>query len=136
MPKKNDETSPELLAELDDDWCEESTKEASIDLVLPDRVRKAPLLQQISGPGSPRDFRILTHSVVIGRSSAADIVIDAPELSRQHVRLEHEGDGYKCTDLDSLHGLFLNGLKVYSCVLRSGDTIQMGNVTFVFKGGE
>lgn len=136
MPTRDDETSPELLAELDDSWCEENTKEASIDVVVPDHVRRAPVLQQITGPGAPRDFRIISRQIVIGRSSSADIVIDAPELSRQHVKLEREGDAYKCTDLDSMHGLYLNGLKVYSCVLRPGDTIQLGNVTFVFKGGD
>jgi hypothetical protein len=31
--------------------------------------------------------------------------------------------------------MFLNGIKTHSAVLREGDTIQMGDVVFVFHEG-
>ena len=129
--KKERQTNPQL----DELWGEETTSNTNIRVFKPGRAKSPPRLHQTSGPGSPREFELDVQRLVIGRSSSADVTIDSPELSRQHVALEREGDSFKCTDLDSLHGLFLNGVRVYSCVLRPGDTIQVGRCTFLFQGG-
>ncbi|MFH1809746.1 MAG: FHA domain-containing protein [Pseudomonadota bacterium] len=116
-----------------DAWSDDTTSEAKLDLVLPSRAERRPVLRQINGPGAPRDHRIQEDRVVVGRSRGAELVIDSPELSRQHIRIERNGEEYRCTDLDSCNGLYLNGIKVHSCTLRVGDTVQIGNVTFVYE---
>lgn len=114
-------------------WSDDTTSEARLDLLLPPRSSRVPVLRQINGPGAPRDHRIETEAVVVGRSRSSDLVIDSPELSRQHIRIERHGEEYRCTDLESVNGLYLNGIKVHSCTLRVGDTVQIGNVTFVYE---
>lgn len=112
---------------------EEKTSETTVDLILPNRGARPPILRQTTGPGAPSEHTLSSRRIVIGRSKTADITVDSPELSRLHAKLERDGPECKCTDLDSVNGLYLNGVKVYSCVLRSGDTIQVGNVVFVYR---
>ena len=38
-------------------------------------------------------------------------------------------------DNDSHNGVFLNGVKVYSAVLRDGDVIQVADSIFVYSEG-
>lgn len=114
------------------EWNDEATRETPIDLILPDLSRRPPILRQISGPGAPRDFLLMRDRIVVGRSSTVNICVDALELSRQHMELERVGCEYRCTDLMSRNGVYLNGVKVHSCILRPGDTIQIGNVAFAF----
>lgn len=96
------------------------------------RVSRAFLLKQVSGPGAPREFLLTRERLIIGRSKSADIVIDSPELSRRHVLLERDGNEYIVRDLGSRNGLYLDTVKIHSAVLRGGDTLQMGNVIFLF----
>jgi pSer/pThr/pTyr-binding forkhead associated (FHA) protein len=111
----------------------ETTLEMHVDLFVPQHARPRTILRQVTGPGAPRDLMLMGPAIIIGRSRTADVCIDSPELSRQHIKLEFDGDEYTCTDLGSQNGLYLNGLEIHSCVLRGGDTIQIGNVTFVYR---
>lgn len=93
------------------------------------------VLRQIKGPGAAQDLTLTRDEHVVGRSRSADLFVDSPELSRRHVRLTKDGNEYTITDLASRNGVFLNGVRVHSAVLRGGDTLQMGNVTFLYLEG-
>ena len=97
--------------------------------------RKPFALQQIKGPGAPRVHELDLDEVVIGRSNQAHISIDSGLLSRRHIALHKNGPEYTCSDLDSSNGMYLNGVKTHSVVLREGDTIQIGDVVFVYHEG-
>jgi hypothetical protein len=117
-----------------------TTDEKTVAHVVPlpisvQRTKKAPKLEQIRGPGAPRDFVLDLQEVVVGRSLQANISIEGGGVSRQHLALRRSDGEYTCTDLDSANGMFLNGIKTHSAVLREGDTIQMGDVVFVFHEG-
>ena len=140
MADEDDEQSltipPEdALKPGNDTWSDCLTTEASIDLILPDRAKNASFLRQVNGPGAPKDYVFTRDRLVLGRSKAADITIESPELSRKHVEAVRDGQEFLLSDLDSRNGLYLNGIQIHSCVLRHGDTIQIGNVTFVFYEG-
>jgi eukaryotic-like serine/threonine-protein kinase len=45
--------------------------------------------------------------VVIGRSQACDIVLDAPGVSRQHTRLERTATGWQISDMGSSNGTWV-----------------------------
>ena len=135
MPEQPEKTA-EHIALSKADWGEEETRGGSCELVSPVETRASPRLRQVTGPGAPREFWVVQDRLIIGRSVGADINVDAPELSRQHVLFERDDDGYRCTDLDSLHGVYLNGLRVHACRLRPGDTLQLGPVAFVFESDE
>ena len=75
-------------------------------------------------------FRIASESVkTIGRSTAAEFVLDAPLVSRLHCQLTAEADSLEVKDLDSTNGTFVNGVRVNTSALRSGDTLTVGRVT-------
>lgn len=93
------------------------------------------VLRQLQGPGAPRDLTLTRDEHVLGRSRAADLFVDSPELSRRHVRLTKDGNEYTLRDLASRNGVFLNGVRIHSAVLRGGDTLQMGNLTFLYLEG-
>ena len=116
-------------------WSEGLTTEASIQLVMPDRKETPFFLRQITGPGAPRDWNLIRDEVIVGRSKGADFSIDSPELSRQHIKFVREGKEYKCIDLESRNGLYLDGVRIHSVMMRQGDVIQIGNVSFVFIEG-
>ena len=73
--------------------------------------------------------------MVVGRSVQVHISIDSGLISRRHIVLKRAGPEYSCEDLNSSNGMFLNGVKVHSAVLRDGDTLQIGDVVFVFREG-
>ena len=84
--------------------------------------------------GEPeRTFRILTGSIrTVGRSTGADFIVDAPLVSRVHCRLTALPNGeLEVQDLDSTNGTFLNGERVASTRLSSGDRLGVGRVELI-----
>ena len=78
-------------------------------------------------------FRILPGGVrTVGRATGADFSIDAALVSRIHCRLiATAGGGLEVRDLDSTNGTFVNGKRVESAELASGDRIQIGRVELI-----
>jgi predicted component of type VI protein secretion system len=67
--------------------------------------------------------------LVIGRDPICDIVINDPEVSRQHARLTRISTGYQLEDLGSTNGTFVNGARLASeiIILKSGQSVGMGS---------
>jgi hypothetical protein len=64
----------------------------------------------------------------IGRSPAADIVLDDVTVSRRHAVIARQDGETVLLDDRSRHGVLLNGERVGRAVLRSGDVILLGGV--------
>jgi len=79
-----------------------------------------------------QEIRISSKRVVIGRDPAADVVIDHPHVSRRHACIEVKAGNYILTDLGSGNGVFVNGRRVRSAVLKPSDEISLGTHKFVF----
>jgi ABC transport system ATP-binding/permease protein len=130
----------------------------------PQPVRPAPVSQSISSPGlesvtalgptaAPRTsegnlatsmLKILRPgsppkappgSMKIGRATDNDIVIPDVLASRHHATLVPSPSGTEIRDNRSINGTFVNGARVDSAVLHDGDTVTIGNVDLVFRGG-
>ncbi|MCG8401654.1 MAG: FHA domain-containing protein, partial [Firmicutes bacterium] len=71
------------------------------------------------------------HEVVIGRSSQADICLDAPTISRRHARLSMQDGAWEITDLGSRSGIQVNGVKTDYGLLRHGDQIEIRQFTLM-----
>ena len=87
-----------------------------------------------TGEGEPeKTFRILPGDVrTIGRATGADFIVDAPLVSRVHCRLTAMADGdLEVRDLESTNGTLINGERVTTGLLRSGDRLQVGRVELV-----
>jgi pSer/pThr/pTyr-binding forkhead associated (FHA) protein len=80
-----------------------------------------------------KTFRILAGVVrTIGRSTGADFIVDAPLVSRVHCRLTVLADGsLELRDLESTNGTFINGQRVETARVKSGDRIGVGRVELV-----
>ena len=126
MPNEPDDTTT---------WRDETTVGRSINITRLQRGKTPHWLEQIEGPGSPREFALVDKECVIGRSVEASISVNSSLLSRRHVLLSMREFDIHCQDLDSANGVFLNGIKFYSATLRDADTIQAGDVVFIFHEG-
>ena len=99
------------------------------------KIVRRDILSQIQGPGSPQRLMISKDKMILGRSPKADVQLRSTLVSRQHISLERIDAELICKDLDSHNGLLLNGIRVHSVALRDGDTLQIGDVVFVFHQG-
>ena len=99
------------------------------------RPKKPFRLEQVAGPGAPKEFTLELDETVLGRSLQANISIESGRISRKHATVRRAGPEFAVTDLDSANGVFLNGIKTHSAILREGDTLQIGDVVFVFHEG-
>jgi hypothetical protein len=63
----------------------------------------------------------------IGRSAAADLVLDDPTVSRRHAIIVRTPEGeLRALDDRSLNGLFVNGEQVDWIALSDGDELEIG----------
>ncbi|HEX4336787.1 MAG TPA: FHA domain-containing protein [Polyangiaceae bacterium] len=99
------------------------------------RVKKPFALEQVAGPGAPREHLLESDEIIVGRSLQANISIDGNGISRTHAAIRKSGPEYTFTDLNSANGVYLNGIKTHSAVLREGDMLQLGDAVFVFHEG-
>ncbi len=81
------------------------------------------LVFQLDGKKVVRTFE--QARVVVGRSMVCDLVFDSPHLSRKHAEIVREADAWRVRDLQSRHGLAVNGEVIESRRLASGDRIAL-----------
>jgi pSer/pThr/pTyr-binding forkhead associated (FHA) protein len=91
------------------------------------------ILRTVTEGLAEQTFRILPGGVrTIGRATGADFIVDAALVSRVHCRVSALPDGsLELRDLDSTNGTFVNGRRVETARLASGDRIQVGRVELV-----
>jgi len=71
--------------------------------------------------------------MLIGRAPEAQVRLSSKRASRQHAFLQLRGTDCMLLDNDSNNGVFLNGVKVHSALLRDGDVIQVADSVFVYR---
>lgn len=85
----------------------------------------------LTGPQSGIEFPINKTKLVLGRSDESDLIFEYPGISRVHAEIIYERD-FSIRDLDSTNGVIVNGNKVESQKLESGDKIKLGELVFQF----
>jgi ABC-type multidrug transport system ATPase subunit len=88
---------------------------------------------KILRPG--RASEVPAGGIKIGRATDNDIVIPDVLASRHHATLVPKPGGAEIIDNRSINGTFVNGARVESAVLHDGDTVTIGNVDLLFRGG-
>lgn len=88
------------------------------------------------GPQPGQVFELPQGTISIGRDPGNQIMIDDPQVSRQHARLTPQGGLMVLEDLGSTNGTTVNGLRITAPhTLAHGDEIGLGdNVTLIFYG--
>jgi sigma-B regulation protein RsbU (phosphoserine phosphatase) len=77
----------------------------------------------------------------IGRQADNHLVLRDNRASRHHARIVHEAGAFIVEDLESKHGVYVNGERVTRRQLRNGDVIHFGfedsyELTFTLEAGE
>jgi pSer/pThr/pTyr-binding forkhead associated (FHA) protein len=70
--------------------------------------------------------------VAIGRDPENDIQFSDRSVSKRHALVRLIDGDYVIEDLGSLNGIFINGERFKKAVLRSGDTLKLGNTILRF----
>jgi hypothetical protein len=79
-------------------------------------------------------YSLNAPSIVLGRSSEADILVDDTGVSRLHLEIQTAGGTTTAVDLGSTNGSYVNGHKVAgSMELTDGSTITMGRTKIIFR---
>src|SRR5438093_2305983 len=73
------------------------------------------------------------ESLVVGRDSGCELVIEDPRVSKRHARLRWSGGGWTIEDLGSKNSTAVNGQPVAGAELRDGDTITFGGLPGRFE---
>lgn len=93
-------------------------------------------LFMIRGRDAGKHFSIQNTRLVLGRDAVCDVQITDHEVSRQHAMIILEDSQYQLVDLKSSNGSFVNGQRVQSHLLHSGDRMQFGRTLLVFTAKE
>jgi pSer/pThr/pTyr-binding forkhead associated (FHA) protein len=86
--------------------------------------------------GGSKVYNIESNVTKIGRAYENDLVVEYPQVSRQHAELRYLEGNFEIVDLDSTGGTFVNGVRVKRQVLNKGDVISLVNLHFVFGQDE
>ena len=68
--------------------------------------------------------------IVIGRSSACELVVDDDTVSRRHAVLELRDGAWRLVDLGSSNGTWVNGRRAADVEVWPGDELQLGAACF------
>ena len=79
-------------------------------------------------------YSVNADSIVLGRSSEADIVVDDTGVSRRHLEIRRSQGRIFAVDLGSTNGSYVNGERVNgSAELLDGSMISMGRTRITFR---
>jgi hypothetical protein len=72
--------------------------------------------------------------VTIGRSRQCDVVLNDPNVSRQHAEIRPRGGSWVLRDLGSTNGSSLNGRRIEGAeVVKAGDEVEVGTSKIRFE---
>lgn len=120
IEKKNSNTRPKFM----------STEEKVI----------APIIVKPTGPsvllslqGRTMPFVITKNETTIGRHDSNDIPIPEQTVTGKHAKIVLVNGELTIVDLGSTNGTFVNGVRIRSHELKSGDRFRLGNVEMTLK---
>ncbi|OYT73031.1 MAG: hypothetical protein CFK52_03205 [Chloracidobacterium sp. CP2_5A] len=93
-------------------------------------------LSYLDSQGLQRTVRIDRSVFSIGRLRTNDLQVNNSYVSRRHAEITYENGKFVLRDNHSTGGILLNGERVTTHVLQSGDQFQLGSVnpvTFLFE---
>lgn len=85
-------------------------------------------LQVLDAEGGTKDILLQAPVSTIGRAMDNTIVLNSHDVSRHHARIELAGGQAHIVDLGSTNGTSVNGAKVRSQQINSGDEIAFGSL--------
>lgn len=128
MKQQEAEKANRERAEREQQRAEEERKKLTAEMYAGGRVPRFNIIA-----GEFRDVVELTGPVtVIGRDASADIQVQHPTVSRNHLQITFRDGRYLVTDLGSTNGTKINGAQVREGEIKHGDMLEAGDVSFSF----
>lgn len=91
----------------------------------------------VLAPQGAKQFVPIESGTVIGRAFPADVIVEDPSVSKQHLRVWLASDHtVRFADLGSTNGTYLNGLPVANGTFARGDTLRIGAVHLQLQAPE
>jgi len=81
------------------------------------------------------DILLNRPMVVVGRHPSCDTRLDSLRISRHHCCMTLEDGGVVVRDLGSTNGIRINGQRVESGRLRSGEELSIAHLRYRFEAG-
>jgi len=95
--------------------------------------RRSASLRAIDGVNRGRTYIVPPGTTSVGRAPENDIVLDSPDVSRRHARIECTRDGIRVHDLGSTNGTRLNGDPIRVADVQGQDEITFGGQRLVVE---
>jgi hypothetical protein len=83
--------------------------------------------------GRETSFPLGRDTYTLGRHRNNDIVISDPKVSSFHARIDRGSEGFTLIDLKSRNGTFLNGRRIETGALATGDEVRLGTAKLLYK---
>src|SRR5262245_13423375 len=91
-----------------------------------------PRLVATSGPLQGQTLPLVGRELSLGRSDTATYTIDHMSVSRLHCQFVSASATVRVRDNGSTNGTLVNGVRVEERTLEHGDSVSVGNSTFLF----
>ncbi len=95
------------------------------------------------GSGAPqlpvpeiRPIQLSAPVITIGRLPDNTVMLNHPQVSAHHARLELAQGGHRIADLGSTNHVYVNAQRVTHYLLRDGDEIRVGPFRLIYTGTE
>ena len=72
--------------------------------------------------------------ITIGRHPDNTLMLNHPQVSGHHARLEQVQGGYRIVDLGSTNHVYVNGQRIHEQLLKPGDEIRIGPFNLTYTG--
>lgn len=95
------------------------------------------------GTGAPQDvlpeirpIPLGAPVITIGRLPENTVVLNHPQVSSRHARLERVQDGYRIVDQGSTNHVYVNAQRTHAQMLKPGDEIRIGPFKLTYTGSQ
>src|SRR6185436_3911215 len=109
-------------------------------IVTPKAVQYLANVQQVTvsrlilvTDGRETSFPLNGETYTLGRHKNNDISVADPKVSSFHARIDRSKDGFVLVDLNSRNGTFVNGKRIESGILKTGDEVRLGTARLLYK---
>lgn len=97
-------------------------------------VMTASRLVGLEGPYAGQVFPLAGTNMTVGRGEEREIVLVADStVSRNHARIDSDGNVRTVYDAGSSNGTFVNGVRITAQALMPGDVVQFGSSKFRYE---
>lgn len=80
--------------------------------------------------GKPVQYALNAATIILGAGDGSQIRVNDEAAAPRHCQLVKGGEGFTLRHLSGDAGTFVNGKKIRQCLLRAGDTFQIGTTKF------